>query len=79
MRKPPLTLSVCYMRAGTLASPAYRLGCELPCDRYYDCTAVCECWSSCKTDEVRGASPGALRELQGLFFDIVPKFKYHLL
>ena len=38
---------------GTVASPTYRLGCELPCDRFLDCSTVCECWSSCKTTEVR--------------------------
>ena len=37
---------------GTVASPTYRLGCELPCDRVQDCTTLCECWSSCSTSEV---------------------------
>jgi hypothetical protein len=37
---------------GLLMSDAsYRQGCEFPCDRQKDCSTVCECWGSCKTNQ----------------------------
>ena len=45
---------------GTLLSPTYRLGCEMPCDRFLDCSTVCECWSSCKTTEVSAGAAARL-------------------
>lgn len=33
--------------AGNLSVEAYRTSCEAPCDRYFDCGAICECFDSC--------------------------------
>ncbi|GLC33126.1 hypothetical protein PLESTB_000367500 [Pleodorina starrii] len=36
---------------GSLANSSYRLDCETPCDRRFDCNTICECYGSCKDTE----------------------------
>lgn len=35
-----------------VSNAEYRQQCELPCDKYYDCRQLCECWGACKSDQV---------------------------
>ncbi|EFJ46305.1 hypothetical protein VOLCADRAFT_93448 [Volvox carteri f. nagariensis] len=36
---------------GSLANQTYRLNCEVPCDRRFDCNTICECFSTCLPTE----------------------------
>lgn len=35
----------------SMSDVSYRQGCEFNCDRLQDCTTICECWGSCKTNQ----------------------------
>ncbi len=37
---------------GTMSSASYRVQCEMPCNNVVDCSTICECWGSCKRNQV---------------------------
>jgi hypothetical protein len=39
---------------GSLAVPDYRLRCETPCDRLFDCNNICECFDTCGVSHSAG-------------------------
>ncbi|PNW70325.1 hypothetical protein CHLRE_17g715300v5 [Chlamydomonas reinhardtii] len=36
---------------GNLSNPDYRMRCETPCDRRFDCNTICECYGTCAATE----------------------------
>ncbi|GFR50551.1 hypothetical protein Agub_g12825 [Astrephomene gubernaculifera] len=36
---------------GNLSDSSYRLACETPCDRRFDCNAICDCYGTCQATE----------------------------
>ncbi|GIL76287.1 hypothetical protein Vretimale_5865 [Volvox reticuliferus] len=36
---------------GTISNQTYRIQCELPCDKRFDCNTICECFGTCLATE----------------------------